>query len=216
MTSASPVEAVRRAIRSSQRIVFDFDGTLVDSNEIKWKGFEHVFAEHQDRMEEIRAYCRRFNHTIRGDKFQHVSENILGLPYTPELAVQCHRRYEDFTTRGVALAKEIPGAASFVRSVVKYHPSLLSSTPHDILLQILDLRGWGSLFGEIRGAPVNKAEWLVDLQLELNCAPQEVLFFGDTDEDAGSAQTSRCTFVRVGRTGRPLELAIPDFSVLVS
>src|SRR5688572_3702942 len=110
-------ESLRHAIQTSKGVVFDFDGTLVASNEIKRRGFDFVFAAYPDRMAEIRAYCHNFNHTVRGDKFRHVTERILGQKYTPELEKQLHERYADFTTQSVAAAPEIPGALAFVRSL---------------------------------------------------------------------------------------------------
>jgi phosphoglycolate phosphatase-like HAD superfamily hydrolase len=89
---------VRQAMQSSKGIVFDFDGTLVDSNEIKRRGFDFAFADYPNRITEIREYCYSFNHTIRGEKFRHVTEQILGLPYTPELDRYFHERYAAFTT----------------------------------------------------------------------------------------------------------------------
>ena len=191
-------------------VVFDFDGTLVDSNEIKWKGFEYTFSEYPAEMAEISAYCRGSNHTIRGEKFRHVTEKILGLSYTQELSDTFHRRYADYTTDAVVAAPEIPGASVFVRQVSGLQPSLLSSTPHEILLKILDRRGWGAMFTRIQGAPVSKRVWLRDLQRTLECDPQSIVFFGDTSEDEESARASSCRFVRVGPGG------IPDFRDLLT
>jgi phosphoglycolate phosphatase-like HAD superfamily hydrolase len=42
----------------------------------------------------------------------------------------------------------------------------------------------------------------------MDCLPPDILFFGDTDEDAASARASGCAFVRVGET-------IPDFRILL-
>lgn len=206
------LEAIRSAIQSAGGVVFDFDGTLVDSNNIKRQGFDFVFADYPDRMAAIREYCYGFNHTIRGEKFRHVTEQILGLRYTPELERLCHERYASFTTDSVAAAPEIPGAAAFVRSLASYRPALLSSTPTAILLQILERRGWRSLFPLVQGAPIDKRAWLEDFQRILGCQPEQLVFFGDTDEDEESGRLAGCTFVRVGRA--PLhagELAVPDF-----
>ena len=96
---------LRNLIQTAEAVVFDFDGTLVDSNEIKRRGFDHAFAEYPDRLEEIRAYCYGSNHTIRGEKFRHVVEKILGLEYTPELDAHFHQRYAEFTTDSVVAAE---------------------------------------------------------------------------------------------------------------
>ena len=205
---------LHRAIEAAEAVVFDFDGTLVDSNEIKRRGFDHAFAEYTDRMEEIRAYCYGSNHTIRGEKFRHVTEKILGLEYTPELNERFHKRYAEFTTDGVVAAAEIPGAAVFVRNLARLHPALLSSTPTAILVEILQRRGWGDLFDIVQGAPVNKLAWLRGLQAVVRCEPRQIVFFGDTDEDARSGAEAGCTFVRV-RAASPGPLSIPDFKKLL-
>ena len=208
-------EALRLAIRSSKGVVFDFDGTLVDSNEIKRRGFDFAFAAYPDRMPEIRAYCHGFNHTVRGEKFRYVTERILGLEYTAELEKLFHERYADFTTESVVAAPDIPGAVAFLRSLAALRPALLSSTPTAILLQILNRRGWRTLFSTVQGAPVNKQEWLVNFQGALGCRPEEVLFFGDTDEDASAGNEAGCTFVRVGKAAEVAgELAIQDFTAV--
>lgn len=215
MPGIDSLALVRRALESSRGIVFDFDGTLVDSNEIKRRGFDYAFADYPNRMAEIRQYCYSFNHTIRGEKFRYVAERILGLQYTPELEKRFHDRYASFTTESVAGAPEIPGAETFLKSISTRPPSLLSSTPTAILVQILERRGWRSLFATVQGAPVDKRVWLIDFQRILGCQPDQVVFFGDTGEDAESGREAGCTFVRVGRDPQgPGELAIRDFTEL--
>ena len=208
------VTAVREAVQSATAVIFDFDGTLVDSNEIKRRGFDHAFADYPESMDEIRAYCYGFNHTNRYEKFRYVTENILRIDFTPELEKRFAQRYAEFTTSSVADAPEIPGAEAFLRSLMPNRPALLSSTPTEILLMILERRGWRSLFSRVQGAPVNKREWLQEFQHSLGCTPRDLVFFGDTDEDARSAEEAGCVFIRVGRIPNPPGLAIADFKGL--
>jgi phosphoglycolate phosphatase len=210
----SIVDGIRAALSASRKVILDFDGTLVDSNEIKRRAFDLVFADYPEHLKEIQEYCHGNNHTIRGEKFQYVTERILGLPYTAERDRNLHELYDGFTTDGVASAPEIPGALAFLRSLKNRPPALVSATPHDILLKVLDRRGWRSLFDEVRGAPVNKADWLRTLQATLGCRSAELVFIGDTDEDEITARASGCTFVRVGRPSTNGELAIQDFTCL--
>ena len=186
------------ALTNARLMVFDFDGTLVDSNEIKWEGFRLTFLDCPDQLEEILSYCRGSNHTPRDDKFRHVSETILGRAYTTELAGLLHERFERVTTESIVNAPEIPGAAEFLRrSRAHCETAVLSSTPHDVLCNILDKRGWTELFDLFKGAPVNKTAWLRELQDERGLEPGTIMFFGDTLEDAAAAREAGCRFVAV-------------------
>lgn len=184
-------------------LVFDFDGTLVDSNPLKRKAFEACFtgADFSGRREEILGYCWGNHHTPRGEKFRYVYERILRQAYTGEIEKALHERFERETTQEIIRAPEIPGASEFLARVRASHRmAVLSSTPHAILRTILDHRGWAGYFDLKQGAPVDKASWLKGLQVG-GVAPDQVLFFGDTPEDAAAAEEAGCRFISVPQMG---------------
>lgn len=199
-------------------MVFDFDGTLVNSNPIKWRAFEACFAEFSDRRDEILAYCLGHHATARGDKFRHVYERILGRPYTEATEALLHERFRALTTDQIAAAPEIPGALRFLRSAGRARfTALLSTTPHGTLLDIIGRRGWLDLFAHVRGAPVDKGAWLAAWREDRSFESQDIVFFGDTTEDAQAAATAGCTFVAIGYEG-PGDTArhrVADFTELV-
>lgn len=193
------MDPLRKLLKESRGFVFDFDGTLVDSNAIKQQGFKACFFEFPGRLEEILAYCRGHNHTPRWDKFRHVYEQILGFAYTPEIEQQLSRRFEQATTLQITQAPEIPFAEEFLRRVCKiYWTGLLSATPGPILEEILKGRGWKGFFQRIQGAPVRKSAWLRELKGQMGWKPGELLFFGDTPEDVQAARDAECGFIAVG------------------
>ena len=212
------VPSLAEALQRARALVFDFDGTLVDSTPIKRRAFELCFVEFPERRDEILAYCWGHHHTPREVKFRYVYEQILRRPYTPELAATLHERFEAATTRQIIHAPEIPGAAEFLRRAHRrYLMSLLSSTPHDVLLDILTQRGWLGYFTLVQGSPVQKAAWLKSFREARRFGEQDVIFFGDTSEDAQAAQAGGAAFVTVnGSQGaRAGTYTVADFTELL-
>ena len=182
---------LRAKIAEVDLLVFDFDGTLVDSNAIKINAFAKCFSEYEDRLEDIMSYCRENHHTSRFEKCRHVFTHILKLPYTKDLEKKLLTRYENETTEQVIAASEIAGALAFVAKSAERGPlAILSSTPHDVLLTLLKKRRIDPYFQVIQGSPVIKADWLGRLE-------KTALFFGDTKEDRCAAEKAGVPFVGV-------------------
>ncbi len=180
-------------------LVFDFDGTLVDTNPIKRRAFERCFAEFPAQLNEILAYCCGHHHTPRGEKFRHVYERILKRPYTSEIAASLHARFNSETTQQIIAAPEIRGAERFLQTMGRARETaLLSSTPQAVLVEIIERRGWRAYFREVRGAPVDKAVWLTKTWQGRGWPAHAVLFIGDTAEDAQAAAAAGCTFLGIG------------------
>lgn len=201
-----------------QAAVFDLDGTLVDSNGIKWRAFESVFADAPERIGDIMAYCRQHHHTPRWEKFRHVYERILGRTYSPAIERDLTERFAAATTRQIIDAPELPGASEWLRCARNACAvtALLSSTPQETLIEIVSARGWRPWFTVIQGAPVQKTDWLRRWRRHLGVDGQDVVYFGDTEEDAQAAAAARCRFVGVGAAFRDGSIpAIMNFRVLL-
>ncbi len=185
-------------LSQAKALVFDFDGTLVDSTGIKQRAFEACFTDVSEKKKEILDYCWGNNHVPRDVKFRHVYERILNRPYTPQMEQELHRRFASMTTRQISEAPALPGAEKLLRSLASRKTlALLSSTPQRPLLEILEGRGWRQFFQVIQGAPVDKAGWLRGFIKKRLLDPAQTLFFGDTTEDLESAKTAGCLFVGV-------------------
>lgn len=188
------VDVVWRA----RALVFDFDGTLVDSNPIKWRAFEGCFEEFPEYRKRILEYCHAHDHTPRGEKFRHVYETILGRPYTADTEAMLHRRFEAATTAQIAAAPAIAGAEEMLALAgARCGTALLSSTPQGALEQIVGARGWARYFEVVRGAPVDKASWLKQFRHDRDLGGDAVVVFGDSPEDAAAAGEAGCAFIGV-------------------
>ncbi len=212
----APAAEIGRLVDHARALVFDFDGTLVDSNPIKWRGFERCFAGFPERLPEIMEYCQGHHHTPREEKFRHVYERILRRPYTPEVEAKLLARFDEETTQRIIEAPDIPGATTFLSLVAGTHmTALLSSTPHEMLLEIVRRRSWLEHFDVVRGAPIEKGAWLRDFRAARRLGANDIVMFGDTEEDARAAGVAGCLFVAVGSAETPDErIRVKDFTKL--
>lgn len=184
-------------------IILDFDGTLVDSNGIKRGAFEKCFTDYPKYFSEIMTYCKGNNHIPRQVKFRHVFEKIIKIPYTAEIESNMLSHYATETTEQVITAPEIPGALEFLEKYfAKINLHLLSSTPHDILLRILERRGMKKYFKSVKGAPVDKAQWISQFLKQSGLKKEDILFVGDSPEDLAAAR--HCA----------VQFSLPDFKSL--
>ena len=97
-------------------IGFDFDGTLVNSNEIKTWAFGELYKEHGENIvQQIITYHKKNEGVSRFVKFCYWNENLLGQSYTEEIGENLSRTYSHLVFDAMVKAPYVEGALEFLK-----------------------------------------------------------------------------------------------------
>jgi phosphoglycolate phosphatase len=180
-----------------RRVVFDFDGTLVDSNALKRDAYDRVVAGDPDGAAVI-AQALAAGPGDRHVVFDRYVAQRLGKNGRDAAALV--RDYTDIVDAAVAAAPAMPGAEVLLRALAAegIDAHLSSATPLASLVWIVARRGWDGHFRSLHGRPAAKEETLAQLIAKHGTAPQEIAVVGDGDDDRASAAAFGCAFYPVG------------------
>lgn len=205
-----------------EAIVFDFDGVLVESTDVKTRAFAALYAEHGPEVErQVLDYHLAQAGISRYNKFQHYQERLLGIPYTAEDGERLSKQFSKLVVDAIVRSPYVAGAHEFLEQHVGRVPMFVASgTPDGELHEIVDRRGMSRYFVSVNGTPETKAEILRRLIQVHGFSAPNVLMIGDAMADLEGAETAGTAFL--GRTieGSSVFLAdietIPDLTHLAS
>ena len=185
-------------------LVFDFDGVILESADIKTRAFRELFAAHPDRVEEIVAYHEANAGISRLLKFRHIYGSMLGRPLGPEEERALGERFAALVIEEVVCCPFVPGALELLQAYSGRRPLFVASgTPDDELRRIVAARALTALFRGVYGAPKEKSAILEEI-LAMTKAPRaSLLFVGDGRSDYEAAKAAGVGFVGRARPGRP-------------
>lgn len=181
-------------------IVFDFDGTLIDSNRLKYDAFFELFADDQNHVDTIRKVLADKKEQSRFVIIEEILRR-LGHQQTDGLKEKLNHlaaRYNDLAVTGAKACPELPGADAVLRSLNRrYRLYLSSTTPEEPLKEIVEFRGWTRLFEDVFGYPRRKVETIQQIFDLEKVTQSEVLVVGDGESDRQSALENGCYFTQV-------------------
>lgn len=178
-------------------IVFDFDGVLVESVDIKTQAFKTLYKNYNEKLiKEIVAYHLNNGGVTRYEKIRYVHKNILGKNLSVKEEIQLITKFSELVEDLVITAKWVPGTFEFLNKYQKLLPlHILSATPEDELLRIIKGRQMSQYFSSITGAPGLKSETLLKICKFSNYAPKKILMIGDSYSDFEAAQIAQTSFI---------------------
>ena len=181
------------------RLVFlDFDGVIVQSNEIKDRAFSQIFSRFPAQVEALQAFHDSRTSMPRRQKFAHAVEVILGRPGDQALIDQMCADYEALTQEQVIACPMCEGAEEFLRRTSRKIPLILASaTPQEHLDDIIDRRNMRGYFAKVYGSPQKKEDIFRAELRERDIGASQVWFFGDSREDLASARVAGCPFIGI-------------------
>jgi beta-phosphoglucomutase len=181
---------------SVQAIVFDFDGTIVESVDTKTQAFRTLFGAYPQHLESIVALHLEHGGRSRYQKFAMIYRDVLRQDPVPGEFDELGRRFEALVCDAVVACPFVAGARAFLEEYSARLPiALVSGTPHRELIGIIERRGLTRHFVETHGSPPEKDEILRGLLERRQWSPPDVLFVGDARSDWLAARTVGVRFV---------------------
>ncbi len=175
-------------------IVFDFDGTLIDSNQVKLSAFYEVTAHIPGAGAEL---DRIFQDPDRGDRYEIFTTLQARLGSDGAALIKAYgQRCET-----VILDKLAKSRVTETLDTLKAEGRKLfiaSATPEVDLVAMLDKSDLAARFDGIHGRPAGKADILKRIMEDHDLQPSTMVLVGDGEDDCRGAAEFGCRFVGIG------------------
>jgi phosphoglycolate phosphatase-like HAD superfamily hydrolase len=201
-------------------LIFDFDGVLVESTDVKTKAFATLYAGYGSEIErKVVEYHEEHAGISRFRKFQYFQEALLGIPYSDADGESLSAQFSQLVVDAVVNAPFVAGAKEFLDTHKGQVPMFVASgTPDGELYEIVRRRGMMSYFLSVHGTPSTKGKIINKLLESYALDRSKVLMVGDALADLeGAHQAGVCFIGRVSGECSPFPAdidVIPDLRAL--
>lgn len=181
-------------------IIFDLDGTLIDSAQSILECFDAVLS--RARLKPVMA----FDKALVGPPLRQTLMNLTGLPVGDSLERLVVSFQNLYDTSGYKAAIVYPGVEELLSSIqTSKVPMAIATNKRRVpTLKILEYFGWGHYFraiGTLDGAAsecLDKATLIKNMVTDANADVRKVPYIGDKWEDGEAAAANHMLFFAAG------------------
>ena len=178
-----------------KNIFFDFDGVIVDSDEIKSQAFYKLFESYNVTIaKKVLAHHENNIGISRIDKFRFYLDNYID---DKRFSIKIlNKKFSKLVVKNVIEAKFITGAKKFLDENYKFlNFFLCTSTPQEEIEIILKKKNIDHYFKKIYGSPLEKNIQITYILKEFKIKNQESIFIGDSINDYKSSKSCDIKFI---------------------
>lgn len=178
-------------------VIFDFDGVLVESVDVKTQAFADMYAPYgSEIVEKVVAYHLIHGGMSRFDKFRYWHRVFLGKEIGSEELQNLGNEFSRLVKDLVINAPWVPGAYDFIMAHHQRLPLFVASgTPDEEIREIMERRNMLRYFVSVQGSPASKAEIINTFCIAHGFDRDRVLMVGDSWTDYEGALASGVRFV---------------------
>jgi len=177
-------------------IIFDFDGVILESVDIKTRAFKIMFSDKKEHLDNIIKLHVENGGMSRYEKFKIIYRDFLKEPLSNETLDQLGQKFSDIVYDEVVKCPFVNGAKELLDKYLgKYPMFIVSGTPEGEIRSIVEKRGLSRYFKEVFGAPANKKDLIVRILDKYSYSSNELVFVGDSMNDYNAAKEAGIKFV---------------------
>ena len=125
-----------------KHLIFDFDGVLVESNEIRFDGFRLLFKNYpQDQVERLVLYAKINGGLSRYEKIKYFFKQIRNEPIRDDNVQLLAKQYSELVKQKVIDAEPVKGSLEFLSNHKKnYDFAVVSGSDQEELRDVCKAR----------------------------------------------------------------------------
>ncbi len=199
-------------------VIFDFDGTLVDSAIAKRQAFFAIFPDTAPHRAMVSGVLTEDPDGSRHRVIPLMVERLKAAGLDPQGGLSADaliRRYGIVAEDAVKQAPELPGATGLLAALsplMRLH--VCSNTPEDSVRAHVAARGWQAHFSSVDGHPTEKISKVAQVIAAGGYLSERVAVIGDGVSDAEAARANGCRFIAIEHSGDLAKagriLGVPD------
>lgn len=180
-------------------IIFDFDGVILDSAQIKIDAYVTIYADEDPaKVRELVRHAHRHGGTTRRVKFAQYERELFGRAGDTESVERLSARYSELVFDAVMQCPFIEGAHSLLSTAARrIEMHVVSGTPEDELCKIVEARGLAPFFQSVRGAPTTKPQAFAQILRNGGHAAARVVAVGDSMTEFWAAEELGIPFLGI-------------------
>ncbi len=183
--------------------IFDFDGVLAESVNIKTEAFRSMYTQYGEEIAE-RVVKHHLNHAgiSRYKKFSYYHSNYLNKELNSDELKHLCQSFSKLVKKNVIQAPAVMGSVDFLEKLNKNNKTCVinTGTPTEEIKEILLKRKIDYLFKAAYGSPSSKVENLTKLTKKFDTLTRRTIFFGDANTDLNAAKELNMDFIYIGNS----------------
>ena len=192
---------IKKQVEQSKVLIFDFDGVIADSVEVKTKAFASMYEPYgMDIVDKVIDHHKNNGGMSRFEKFQYYHRAFLDIEISQEIIDNLSAQFSKLVFDKVVSSSEIDSVTEFIEKygVDERICVINSATPQLEIEKIIQERGMSKFFSSIFGSPSSKLDNISIILNKYSCRNEDVVFFGDSEADLMTAIQAKINFVGIG------------------
>lgn len=180
-----------------RHILFDFDGVLAQTNEIRFWGFVELFGDISTQEKaQFMTFVRANGGLSRYGKIRHLYERILCRPISDDDVNVLAAEYSQLVAQKIIEAEPVAGSLEFLEEFRdRFDLAIVSGSDQDELRAVCRARGIDHYFQAILGSPKEKRENIVGLLSSHQWEAETCVYVGDSSNDCDAAAEAGVDFI---------------------
>lgn len=180
-------------------IIFDFDGVIAESVQVKTDAFASVYEQYGDNIvKKVIEHHEANGGMSRYEKIKCYHESFLNQAITDEEIDKLANQFSILVVNKVIDSPYVPGVLEYIKKCsTKYNLFISTGTPTNEMKQILVSKEIDKYFSEVYGSPDKKSVHISKILSKYNYHPNELIFYGDANTDIDAAEQASIPFVLI-------------------
>ena len=178
-------------------IIFDFDGVILESLEVKSNAFYDLYLKYGKSIaNKVKNHHNNNPGINRFEKFNFYARNYIGKKITDKESEYLSKKLSDLILKKILHCDFVYGVRNFIKLNKKNYLFFISSaTPENELRIIINQLNISKFFKKIYGSPVSKKDHIKKIIKLYNLNKGNVLFLGDAIADFKAASFNNINFI---------------------